>query len=135
MQYSEWMKCILNYCVGSISLHCNFWHVILDAWPRELDWELASSKITELMSPHRILVKYIWPLFTDIIHTYRFCFSNYRQGKFWTWEQTIRNVRGDMQTSLICYNYLTRWLTSSDFNKREIKRPKTPSNDSKQLKR
>ena len=27
-------------------------HVILDAWPRELDWELVSSKITELMSPH-----------------------------------------------------------------------------------
>ena len=58
------MKCILNYCGGSISLHCNFWHVIfgawtrdLDAWPRELDWELVSSKITELMSPYRILVK------------------------------------------------------------------------------
>ena len=37
---SECMKCILTYCGGSISLHCNFWHVIFDAWPRELDWEL-----------------------------------------------------------------------------------------------
>ena len=52
------MKCILNYCGGSISLHCNFWHVIFDAWTRdigcvarELDWELVTSKITGLMSP------------------------------------------------------------------------------------
>ena len=58
------MKCILNYCGGSISLHCNFWHVIFDAWTRdigcvarELDWELVSSEITELMSPYWILVK------------------------------------------------------------------------------
>ena len=55
---SECMKCILNYCGGSISLHCNFWHVIFDAWTRdigcvarELDWELVTSKITGLMSP------------------------------------------------------------------------------------
>ena len=52
------MKCILNYCGGSISLHCNFWHVIFDAWTRdigcvarELDIELVTSKITGLMSP------------------------------------------------------------------------------------
>ena len=52
------MKCILNHCGGSISLHCNFSHVILDAWTRdigcvarELDWELVTSKITGLMSP------------------------------------------------------------------------------------
>ena len=52
------MKRILNYCGGSISLHCNFWHVIFDAWTRdigcvarELDWELVTSKITGLMSP------------------------------------------------------------------------------------
>ena len=52
------MKCFLNYCGGSISLHCNFWHVIFDAWTRdvgcaarELDWELVTSKITGLMSP------------------------------------------------------------------------------------
>ena len=52
------MKCILNYCGGSISLHCNFWHVIFDALTRdigcvarELDWELVTSKITGLMSP------------------------------------------------------------------------------------
>ena len=51
------MKCILNYCGGSISLHCNFWHVTFDAWTRdigcvarELDWELVTSKITGLMS-------------------------------------------------------------------------------------
>ena len=50
------MKCILNYCGGSISLHCNFWHVTFDAWTRdigcvarELDWELVTSKITGLM--------------------------------------------------------------------------------------
>ena len=52
------MKCILNYCGGLISLHCNFWHVIFDAWTRdigcvahELDCELVTSKITVLMSP------------------------------------------------------------------------------------
>ena len=56
------MKYILNYCGGSISLHCKFWHVIFDAWrrdigcvPRELDWELVTSKITEPMSPYCIL--------------------------------------------------------------------------------
>ena len=90
-------------------------HVILDAWPRELDWKLVSSKITELMLPYRILVKenicflhVFGPSFTDVIHIYRFCFSDDGQGKFWTWEQTIRKVRGDMKMSYICYNYLTR---------------------------
>ena len=54
---SECMKCILNYCGGSNSLHYNFWHVIFDAWTRdigcvarELDWKLVTSKITGLMS-------------------------------------------------------------------------------------
>ena len=44
----------------------------------------------------------IWPLFTDIIHTYRCCFSDDRQGKFWTWEQTVK-----FEEIL----NLTRWLT------------------------
>ena len=30
-------------------------HVILDTWPRELDWKLVISKIAELMSPYCIL--------------------------------------------------------------------------------
>ena len=29
-------------------------HVILAAWPSELDWELVTSKITELTSPYCI---------------------------------------------------------------------------------
>ena len=57
-------------------------HVILDAWHRELDWELVTSKITGLMSPLEeffslvyLFLAYIWPSFTDIIHTYGCCFS------------------------------------------------------------
>ena len=43
------MKCILNYCGGSISLH--FWTRDIGCVARELDWELVTSKITGLMSP------------------------------------------------------------------------------------
>ena len=71
-------------------------HVIFVALPRELDRQLVTSKITELMLLRIALEEFfhqipygfwfracIWPSFTDIIiHTYRCCFIDDRQGNF-----------------------------------------------------
>ena len=111
---SECMKCILNYCGGSISLHCNFWHVIFDAWTRdigcvarELDWEqwtdvaiciLHWRIICGFWLRKHLFLACIWPSFTDIIHTSGCCFlatidrANFGLGIF------------------VCVTFVTFWL-------------------------